>query len=170
MSLLSCGIKKSSHLKKHLTSRYYKTIHTSTKMVHPLQTYLQIRRARPVIYSEDFSLPFCHSAKRMARQPRGVISWLRKVESTGAGGWSLNADNPSEKFLKKSLKVRIWDLASICNFSELIGTNFFLGRSGLACRAAYNCLAGTKKLLPAMYVTGYNFWCQHLTTVTKGRS
>ena len=62
-------------------------------MVHPLQTYLQIRRARPVIYSEDFSLPFCHSAKRMARQPRGVISWLQKVESTGAGGWSLNAEN-----------------------------------------------------------------------------
>ena len=77
---------------------------------------------------------------------------------------------PSEKFLKKSLKVRIWDLASICNFSELIGTNFFLGRPGLACWAAHNCLVGTKKLLPAMYATGYNFRCQHSTTVTKGRS
>ena len=56
---------------------------------------------------------------------------------------------PSEKFLKKSEKVMTWDLASICNFSVLSDTNFFLGRLGLACRAAHNCLVGTKKLLPA---------------------
>ena len=92
-----------------------------------------------------------------------------KLDTRGVGPCEISP-LPSEKFLKKSLKVRIWDLASICNFSELIGTNFFLGRPGLACRAAYNCLVGTKKLLPAMYVTGYNFRCQLLTTVTKGRS
>ena len=61
---------------------------SSTPDIH---IYRFVAPALYVIYSEDFSLPFCHSAKRMARQPRGVISWLQKVESTG--GWSLNAEN-----------------------------------------------------------------------------
>ena len=114
-------------------------------MAHPLDVYLQAGNLDFRLFPTVKNACFGHD---------NVFVWLP----------------PSEKFLKKSLKVRIWDLASICNFFELIGANFFLGRSGLACRAAYNCLAGTKKLLPAMYVTGYNFWCQHLTTVTKGRS
>ena len=64
---------------------------------------------------------------------------------------------PSKKFLKKSVKGVTWDLASLSNFSVLLGTNFFWGRPGLACRAAHNCLVGTKKLLPAMCAVGYNF-------------
>ena len=82
----------------------------------------------------------------------------------------LSCQAPSGKFLEKSVKVMIWDLALFSNFFELLGTNFYLGRPGLACPAAYNCLAGTKKLLPAVYAAGYNFRCQHLTTASKGRS
>ena len=61
--------------------------------------------------------------------------------------------HPPRNFRKSLQKLRSGTLPQFCSLFVLFptpGTNCFLGRPGLAWRAAHDGLAGTRKLLPAM--------------------